>query len=238
MRMRHKALCLILLFALALVCAFYALTPLIHRAHMNEAVAENTDKFYEMTTEVFKESAQSNELPYMDLLLDMQNYNAMLCATAQEGLSSKESYEVPAFSLMEYGLDDETFGVINIPKLNVELPIFLGANEANMAKGAAILSHTSIPLGSADTNSVIAGHRGWYGYKFFSDIELLELDDEVRITNLWQTMYYKVVDIQIVSPDDVDAIHIKPGRELITLLTCHPPNTGGRYRYLVFCERI
>ena len=139
---------------------------------------------------------------------------------------------------MEYGLDDETFGVINIPKLNVELPIFLGANEANMAKGAAILSHTSIPLGSADTNSVIAGHRGWYGYKFFSDIELLELGDEVRITNLWQTMYYKVVDIQIVSPDDVDAIHIQPGRELITLLTCHPPNTGGRYRYLVFCERV
>ncbi len=237
MRMRHKVLCLILLFALALVCAFYALTPMVYRAHMNESVAKNTDKFYETTTEVFEEAVQSNELPYMDLLLDMQNYNAMLCATGQEGLSSKESYEIPAFSLMEYGLDDETFGVINIPKLNVELPIFLGANEANMAKGAAILSHTSIPLGSSDTNSVIAGHRGWYGYKFFSDIELLELDDEVRITNLWQTMYYKVVDIQIVSPDDVDAIHIQPGRELITLLTCHPPNTGGRYRYLVFCER-
>ena len=238
MRMRHKILCLILLFALAIGCAFYALTPLVYRARMNEAVAENTEKFYETTTEVFKESVQSNELPYLDLLVDMQNYNAMLRATGQEGLSSKEAYEIPAFSLREYGLSDETFGVISIPKLNVELPIFLGANEENMAKGAAILSHTSIPLGTADTNAVIAGHRGWYGYKFFSDIELLEFEDEVRITNLWQTMYYKVVDIQIVSPDDVEAIHIQPGRELITLLTCHPPNTGGRYRYLVFCERI
>ncbi len=70
------------------------------------------------------------------------------------------------------------------------------------------------------------------------DIELLELGDEVTITNLWDTLTYQVADIQIVSPDDVDAILIQQGRDMITLLTCHPPNTGGRYRYLVFCERV
>lgn len=60
----------------------------------------------------------------------------------------------------------------------------------------------------------------------------------MTITNLWGKLTYQVVDIQIVSPDDVDAILIQQGRDMITLLTCHPPNTGGRYRYLVFCERI
>ena len=51
-------------------------------------------------------------------------------------------------------------------------------------------------------------------------------------------MKYEVVDIQIISPDDVDAIKIQEGRDLVTLLTCHPPNTGGRQRLLVFCEKV
>ena len=51
-------------------------------------------------------------------------------------------------------------------------------------------------------------------------------------------MKYEVVDIQVISPDDVDAIKIQGGRDLVTLLTRHPPNTGGRQRLLVFCERV
>ena len=50
-------------------------------------------------------------------------------------------------------------------------------------------------------------------------------------------MKYEVTDIQVISPDDVDAIKIQYGRDLVTLLTFYPPNTGGRQRLLVFCER-
>lgn len=237
MRTRHKLFLLFLLFVLAVLCAVYALLPLVHRARMNKSVAENTGSFYETTIEVFEEHRDTNEIPYLELLMDIQSYNANLYATAQEGLISKSSYEIPAFKLRDYGLESEVFGVINIPVINVELPLYLGASEENMANGAAILSQTSIPIGGSNTNAVIAGHRGWYGYKYFSDIELLELGDEVKITNLWQTITYVVTDRKIVSPDDVDSVLIQPGKEMVTLLTCHPPNTGGRYRYLVFCER-
>ena len=58
------------------------------------------------------------------------------------------------------------------------------------------------------------------------------------MTNPWETLRYEVAEIQIVSPDDIDAILIQPGRDMITLLTCHPPNSGGKYRYLVYCERV
>ena len=61
--------------------------------------------------------------------------------------------------------------------------------------------------------------------------------DTVSITNLWQTLTYEVREIKIISPDDVNAILIQPGRDLITLLTCHPYASGGKQRYLVFCER-
>ena len=85
---------------------------------------------------------------------------------------------------------------------------------------------------------MIAGHRGYGGYKYFMDIELLEPGDEITITNLWGKLTYAVTEIQIISPDDVDAILIQPGRDLITLLTCHPYASGGKYRDLVFCERV
>ena len=57
-------------------------------------------------------------------------------------------------------------------------------------------------------------------------------------THIWTLMKYEVVDIQVISPDDVDAIKIQEGRDLVTLLTCHPPNTGGRQRLLVFSEKV
>ena len=49
---------------------------------------------------------------------------------------------------------------------------------------------------------------------------------------------YQVVDTKVIRPNDVESIHIQPNRDMITLLTCHPPATGGRERYLVYCERI
>ena len=61
--------------------------------------------------------------------------------------------------------------------------------------------------------------------------------DRVKLTNLWQALEYEVTEIRVIEPNDVDAILIREGRELLTLMTCHPPNSGGRFRYLVICER-
>ena len=58
------------------------------------------------------------------------------------------------------------------------------------------------------------------------------------ITNLWGILHYKVVETRIIQPNDIDAIKIQPGRDLITLLTCHPYASGGRQRFLVICERM
>ena len=66
----------------------------------------------------------------------------------------------------------------------------------------------------------------------------IEPGDEVIITNLWETLQYRVAEIQIIQPNEVEQILIKPGQELVTLLTCHPYASGGRQRYLVICERV
>lgn len=156
----------------------------------------------------------------------------------QEGLANQSAYEQPSFTLADYGLESEVFGVIAIPRLEIEMPLYLGASKQNMANGAAIMGQTSLPISGSNTNCVIAGHRGWNGAAYFLYINQLEKGDTVTITNLWETLTYEVVDTDIIYPSNVEAIHIQPDRELLTLLTCHPPASGGKQRYLVFCERV
>lgn len=151
---------------------------------------------------------------------------------------SNGAYQASAFTLADHGLPDETFGVISIPKLELEMPLYLGATDENMANGAAVLSETSIPIGGTNTNTVIAGHRGWGGASYFRYITDLTLGDEVTITNLWENLRYRVVGTKIIEPHEIENILIQPGRDMITLLTCHPYASGGKQRYLVYCERI
>ena len=66
----------------------------------------------------------------------------------------------------------------------------------------------------------------------------MQVGDSVTITNLWETLEYRVIQIKIIYPYQVEEILIQEGRELLTLLTCHPYASGGKQRYLVICERV
>ena len=182
------------------------------------------------------ESEETRDYP--ELWADMVCYNEAIYTQGQAGLSCEYDYQKPSFRLSDYGLGDEVFGVISIPAMELEMPIFLGATEQHMADGAAHLSQTSLPIGGENTNCVIAGHRGYNGASYFRYIDKLKVGDMVSITNLWETLTYRVCEIKIIDPHDVTEILIQPGRELLTLLTCHPYASGGKQRYVVFCERV
>jgi len=175
---------------------------------------------------------------YPELWADMVHYNETIYTQGQAGLSCAYDYQKPSFRLTDYGLTDEVFGVISIPAMELEMPIFLGATEQHMADGAAHLSQTSLPIGGENTNCVIAGHRGYNGASYFRYIDKLKVGDLVSVTNLWETLTYRVCEIRIIDPHDVTEILIQPGRDLLTLLTCHPYASGGRQRYVVYCERV
>ena len=174
---------------------------------------------------------------HKELWQDMTAYNQQIWEERQEGLSGPRAYSKPSFILSDYGLDDEIFGVVSIPTLELEMPLYLGASTANMAKGAAHMSQTSLPIGGINTNCVIAGHCGHNGAAYFRYVTELSPGDKVIITNLWGTMTYTVTETQIIWPNEVDEVLIREGRDMITLLTCYPYASGGRQRYLVFCDR-
>ena len=174
---------------------------------------------------------------YPELLADLQVYNRRIYAEKQSGLVDLDACEESAADLTVYGVEDEIIGVLGIPAMELTMPIYLGASDAHLAAGAAVLGNTSAPIGGDGTNCVIAGHRGWKGADYFRHIDRLAMGDTVKLTNLWESLTYTVADIQIIQPHEVEKIKIQQGRDLLTLLTCHPYASGGKQRYVVYCER-
>ena len=192
----------------------------------------NTDEAVQSFLEERKPEQQ-----YPELLAELQAYNQRIYTEKQSGLVDLKACEEPAVDLTAYGIDDEIIGVLEIPAMELTMPVYLGALDDHLAAGAAVLGNTSAPIGGDNTNCVIAGHRGWRGADYFRHIDRLQIGDTVTLTNLWETLTYTVADIQIIQPHEVDKIKIQQGRELLTLLTCHPYASGGRERYVVCCER-
>ena len=246
-KLRSLALLLVLfLFAAGLAVFLY---PYLWGAMVDREISLNAQGFLNraetaptaeviVTIDSIEPTAPENARAYPKLWADMVRYNETIYTQGQTGLSCAYDYQKPSFRLMDYGLEDEVFGVISIPAMELEMPIFLGATEQHMADGAAHLSQTSLPIGGENTNCVIAGHRGYNGASYFRYIDKLKVGDLVSVTNLWETLTYRVCEIKIIDPHDVTEILIQPGRELLTLLTCHPYASGGRQRYVVYCERV
>lgn len=161
-------------------------------------------------------------------------YNRKIFQEKQTGLKDVFSYRSAPIILRN---EKNTFGYVKIPKIKQKLPLYLGATMKNMKKGAAIMGQTSLPLGQKDSNCVIAAHRGYQGIPYFRDIEQLKTGDRVIIKNPWETLTYKVTKIKVIDPYDMDKILIQKGKDMATLLTCHPYRGHGRYRYIVYCMR-
>lgn len=225
--MRKTSLVLAALLAVVGVCVM--LWPMFtgHRLQSNAATA----------VQEFLADRDEPEQQYPELLVSLQAYNQRIYNEKQSGFVDLKACEEPAVDLTAYGIDDEIIGVLEITAMELTMPVYLGASDVHLTAGAAVLGNTSVPIGGDNTNCVIAGHRGWRGADYFRHIDRLQVGDTVTLTNLWETLTYTVADIQIIQPHEVDKIKIQPNRDLLTLLTCHPYASGGRQRYVVYCER-
>ena len=213
----------LLLAALLAVAGIYVMLWPVLTGHRLQA---DTDA----TVQSFLEERKP-EQQYPELLAALQEYNRQLYAEKQCNLTDLEACEEPAADLTTYGIEDEIIGVLEIPAMELTMPVYLGASDAHLAAGAAVLGNTSAPIGGDNTNCVIAGHRGWRGADYFRHIDRLAVGDSVTLTNLWETLTYTVADIQIIQPHQIERIKIQSNRDLLTLLTCHPYASGGRERY-------
>lgn len=179
---------------------------------------------------------RSSNKDYPTLYYQMQEYNQRIFNENQTGLKDAWSYQENEFDFSELNTDKDMIGYISIDAMNISLPLYVGATEANMNKGAVVLGQTSMPIGGNNTNCVIAAHRGTYTSAMFRDIENLQLGDVIQVTNPWETLEYEVVKCIAISPDDIDAVKIMPGSDMLTLMSCHPYPYNYQ-RYVVYAQR-
>ena len=213
------------------------LTPQIREIRLRQELfalrcaepAEETEGIESERAENSSETADKEQAEE-DLYTQMETYNRNLYKSGQE-FTGPETYEQNPLGV------DGAIGSVRIPDMDVELPLYIGATYEHLDQGAAVLGGTSMPVGGEDSNCVISGHRSWCGAPYFRDIEVLEKGSEVLINNGRETLHYRVFETKIILPDQTEALLIQPGKDLVTLITCHPYMGGGTHRYLVYCER-
>lgn len=200
------------------------------------AVIETLPDVSDITSKHKVQKAVSIKRDLKRLRRDIVAYNKRIYKEKQCNLKDKSSYQVASLNLSNYGFQDNIYGYLTIDKLNLSMPIYLGANDYNMSLGTAHMSQTSIPYGGENTHSVIAGHCG-YGYmNYFRYIDSLQNGDDVKVTTPFGQLEYKVSEKVIIKPNEFDPLRIKEGEDLLTLFTCYPYPTN-KYRCCVICER-
>lgn len=237
---KKLVIAMLLVFAISLAVCFYPqMNGVILDNEMEEAVQSITEQIEKARREyeagIDLSHNFSDEVPKFNEALwnAMVEYNETIWGQKQSKLSDPWSYRQPSIALGDYGIEDEVFGVLTVPALDLAMPLYLGASEEHMAAGAAHLSQTSVPIGGINTNCVIAGHCGWRGATYFRNLTNLQPGDAVYVMNLWETLTYTVTEMRIIEPYEITEILIQPGRDMLTLFTCYKHTR----RYVVYCER-
>ena len=132
---------------------------------------------------------------------------------------------------------DDIFAYLVIPKININLPIYLDASYEHMAKGVGQVSGTSIPVGGESTRSVLAGHRGWWTDVFLLYVNDLENGDKFYIKRGEKTLTYEVFSKEVISPYDWEKLKVIDKEDIVTLMTC-TPYPLSTYRLLVNAKRL
>ncbi|HEL1086145.1 TPA: class C sortase [Streptococcus equi subsp. zooepidemicus] len=131
----------------------------------------------------------------------------------------------------------EQIGHVTIPSIGVDIPIYAGTTSTVLEKGSGHLEGTSLPIGGRSTHAVLTAHRGLPTARLFTDLNKVKKGDTFYVTNIKETLAYKVDSIRVVDPTALDAVRVVDGKDYVTLLTCTPYMINS-HRLLVRGERV
>lgn len=195
------------------------------RNHVEEYTKTTRQMSSEETLEMFKQAEEYNHSLTNNVIItdpfDEKAYKKI-------GANYENALNVDGNGLIGY---------IDIPKINVYLPIYHGTAEAILAKGAGHLQNTSLPIGGESTHSVISAHTAYPGETFFDYLTDMEEGDEFYIHVLDRVLKYEVDSIKVVLPEETDDLRVVKGKDYVTLLTCTPYSVNT-HRLLVRGKRV
>lgn len=211
-----------------LMCSYPLVSSLIEQRYQKDTVATHE-----------KAVKESDEDTKEGILKEAENYNSMLYQTEgivvgniNDGILSEESYN-SILNLSGNGV----MGSVEIPKINVNLPIYHGTSNEVLNIGVGHVKQSSLPIGGINARTILTGHRGLPNSKLFTRLDEMVVGDLFFIRVLDDTLAYQVCDIEVIEPDEVEKLGIKEGRDLATLLTCTPYGINT-HRLIITGERV
>lgn len=195
------------------------------RNHVEEYTKTTKQMSSEETLEMFKRAEEYNQSLTNNVIItdpfDEKAYKKI-------GANYENALNVDGNGLIGY---------IDIPKINVYLPIYHGTTDKILAKGAGHLQNTSLPVGGESTHSVISAHTAYPGETFFDYLTDMQEGDEFYIHVLDRVLKYEVDIIKVVLPEETDDLRVIRGEDHVTLLTCTPYSINT-HRLLVRGKRV
>ena len=219
-------ICFIIVILLGASAAAYPLIASINNEHTQSLVqTEYEEKLQQLdTSEIDAALAAARE------------YNKTISTVQIEDVD-KIKADLPPYEDLLNLANNGIMGYIEIPAINIDLPIYHGTTGAAMEKGAGHMEGTSLPVGGIGTHAVISAHSGMASAKLFTDLDKLKLGDMFFITVCNQKLAYEVDNIAVVEPTDIDLIRIDTQQDYVTLLTCTPYGVNT-HRLLVRGHRV
>lgn len=182
-----------------------------------------------------KEVAKLSQEDYTKLWEDAKAYNAgilerynLYLPSEEEEVTYQELLNISGNGIMAY---------IDIPKINIKLPIYHGTSESVLQVAIGHIEWSSLPIGGESTHCIVSGHRGLPSAKLFTDLDEMEVGDQFYIHVLDQILAYEVDQINIVLPEELDNLKIEEGEDYVTLVTCTPYGINT-HRMLVRGHRV
>ena len=217
-----------LLVAVLLAGLSLLLYPLVsnywNSIHQSQAIAAYMDDVSEL-----------DDSAYVALWEEAQDYNTSLLDDENRFFPDEE--EQQQYEHLLSISNDGIMGYIEIPSIDVTLPIYHGTSEEVLQVAIGHIEGSSLPIGGPSTHCVISGHRGLPSSRLFTDIDQLSEGDLFTLLVLDETLTYEVDQIRIVEPDDTSLLEIEEGEDLCTLVTCTPYGVNS-HRLLVRGHRV
>lgn len=225
-RFLQKKLVLRLIFVLGLLITLY---PLCSHLYYRYEADQEVQEFYQL----------AKDLPTQDVLNRLELARAYNKTLNPRKLQDPYSEEEKA-GLAEYArmLEvKEKIGYVEIPKLNEKIPVYAGTSEEVLQKGVGHLEGSSLPVGGANSHTVLTAHRGLPTASLFTNLDQLKLGDRFYIHNIAEILAYEVDQILVVEPSDFEPVLVVEEKDYATLLTCTPYMVNS-HRLLVRGHRI
>ena len=220
---------IILVFLSGIVVFIYpAVSNYLYEKNSTQAITEHTESVSKLTP---KQIADEKEAVY--------RYNKSLFENASVLTDpfDPDAYPITDGEYTKLLAFDKVMAYVEIPAIDVYLPIYHGTDEETLLNGVGHLENTSLPGGGKSTHAVLSAHRGLPSARLFTDLNLLKKDNIFRIYVLDEVLTYQVYDIETVNPDNTSTLHNKEGEDLVTLITCTPYGENT-HRLLVHGRRI